>query len=110
VSLSVGKAAALTQWTADVAVLSGDIERVSAAIDEARRTFAVVRQNLAWAFAYNLIAIPLAAAGQLTPLAAALGMSISSLLVVANALRLTRVSRHDMQRRSGEAGVVLAEA
>jgi Cu2+-exporting ATPase len=50
----------------------------------------VIRQNLAWAFAYNVVAIPLAATGHLTPLTAALGMSLSSLLVVANALRLAR--------------------
>ena len=57
---------------------------------EARRTFRVIRQNLAWAFAYNAIAIPLAATGQITPLVAAAGMSISSLVVVGNALRLAR--------------------
>ncbi len=55
----------------------------------------MIRQNLAWAFGYNVVAIPLAATGHLTPLAAALGMSISSLLVVANALRLARVQKRD---------------
>jgi Cu2+-exporting ATPase len=93
VSLSLGNAAALTQWTADIVVLGEDLEKIAAAIAVARRTFGVIRQNLAWAFAYNLIAIPLAATGQLSPLAAALGMSVSSLLVVGNALRLTRIRR-----------------
>jgi len=58
----------------------------------ARRTLNIIRQNLAWAVAYNLIAIPVAAAGYLSPWMAALGMSASSLLVVANALRLTRIA------------------
>jgi Cu2+-exporting ATPase len=57
---------------------------------EARRALAVIRQNLAWAVAYNAIAIPTAAFGFVTPLVAAVGMSLSSLFVVANALRLTR--------------------
>ncbi len=90
VSMSFGEAAALSQWTADIVVLGDDLGRVGVAIVEARRGFAVIRQNLWWALAYNAIAIPLAASGHLTPLAAALGMSLSSLLVVGNALRLGR--------------------
>jgi Cu2+-exporting ATPase len=90
VSLSLGSAATLTQWTADVVVLGDDLPRIAEAITRARQAFRVIRQNLVWAFGYNLVAIPLAATGHLTPLAAALGMSASSLLVVANALRLLR--------------------
>jgi P-type Cu2+ transporter len=90
VSLALGSAAALTQWTADVVVLGNDLGRVTIAIETARRTFRVIRQNLAWAFGYNAIAIPLAATGHVSPLVASLGMSISSLIVVANALRLAR--------------------
>jgi Cu2+-exporting ATPase len=103
VSISLAGAAPLTQWTADIVVLGTDIGRVADAIAGARRTFSVIRQNLAWAFVYNVVAIPLAAAGLLTPLVAALGMSISSLLVVANALRLTRMhtaGRRDISRRA----------
>jgi P-type Cu2+ transporter len=100
VSLSFGSAATLTQWTADVVVLGDDLRQVAEAIIRARRTFRVIRQNLAWAFAYNLVAIPLAATGQLSPLAAALGMSLSSLLVVANALRLLRGERADDAREN----------
>ena len=90
VSVSFASAATLTQWTADLVVADEDPLRVTEAIARARRTLRVIRQNLVWAFGYNLVAIPLAATGHLTPLAAALGMSLSSLLVVANAMRLAR--------------------
>ena len=64
--------------------------RLADAVHLARRTRAVVRQNLAWASAYNLVAIPFAVAGVVTPWIAALGMAGSSLLVTLNALRLAR--------------------
>ncbi|MBS1220927.1 MAG: putative cation transport P-type ATPase, partial [Proteobacteria bacterium] len=57
----------------------------------ARRTLTIMRENFAWAIGYNLIALPLAAGGWLTPWMSAIGMSCSSLLVVANALRLRRL-------------------
>ncbi len=72
-------------------VLSDELPRVADAIGHARRTFRVVRQNLAWAFVYNVVAIPAAAFGFVTPLLAAVGMSVSSLAVVANALRVARL-------------------
>ena len=101
VSLSFGSAATLTQWTADIVLAGDDLRGVVVSIAQARRMVRVIRQNLAWAFAYNVVAIPLAATGQLTPLAAAIGMSLSSLLVVANALRLARVAvRRDASRQS----------
>jgi P-type Cu2+ transporter len=56
----------------------------------ARRTRRIIRQNVAWSIAYNLVMLPLALTAQLSPWVAALGMSISSLLVVGNALRLLR--------------------
>ena len=59
----------------------------------ARRTRRIIRQNLAWALGYNLLAIPLAANGNVTPWLAALGMALSSLAVTANALRLTHIPR-----------------
>jgi len=108
VSLTLGSAAALTQWTADVVVLGNDLERVGAAIETARRTFRVIRQNLAWALGYNAVAIPLAAAGYVSPLAASLGMSVSSLIVVGNALRLAR--RDDAPRANRERSLELQPA
>ena len=107
VSLSLGSASALTQWTADIVVLGEDLRAIGVAIKAARRSFRVIRQNLAWAFVYNVVAIPLAATGHLTPLAAALGMSASSILVVANAWRLTRLAsprEEPSLRRTNPAG------
>ncbi len=91
VSISLGSATPLAQWTADVVVLADDMNLIADMIRHARRTFRIVRQNLGWAFAYNAIAIPAAAFGYVTPLAAAAGMSLSSLIVVGNALRLARI-------------------
>jgi Cu2+-exporting ATPase len=88
VSLSFGSAAALTQWTADLVAIGDDPQQIGAAIGTARKAFRIIRQNLCWAVLYNAIAIPLAATGHLAPLAAALGMSLSSLIVIANAQRL----------------------
>ncbi|HEY1461246.1 MAG TPA: heavy metal translocating P-type ATPase [Casimicrobiaceae bacterium] len=90
VSIAFGSATTLTRWTADVVTLGEDVRLVADAIRVARRTYRIIRQNLLWAVAYNAVAIPLAAFGFLTPLGAALGMSISSSLVVLNALRLLR--------------------
>ncbi len=91
VSISLGSATPLAQWSADVVVLGDDLPRIADAIAHSRRTLAVVRENLGWAFVYNAIAIPAAAAGFVTPLVAAIGMSASSLVVVGNALRVSRV-------------------
>jgi Cu2+-exporting ATPase len=91
VSVSLGSATPLAQWTADVVVLADDLTLIAATIAHARRTLGVVRQNLGWAFVYNAIAIPAAALGWVTPLVAAIGMSVSSLVVVLNALRVARL-------------------
>ena len=93
VSVSLRSATPLAQWTADVVVLSDELPLIGVAIGHARRTLRVVRQNLGWAFAYNAVAIPAAAFGFVTPLVAAVGMSVSSLIVVANALRLARLDK-----------------
>ncbi|MBS0319149.1 MAG: heavy metal translocating P-type ATPase [Proteobacteria bacterium] len=85
-----GRAAAATQWAADVVLLTPDPAAIAGLLASARRTRRVIRQNLGWALAYNAVAVPLAIAGALTPLVAAVGMSLSSVLVVANALRLLR--------------------
>jgi P-type Cu2+ transporter len=88
--IAVASASDLTRVTADVAVLCDDLTAVPWLLGYARRVTRVVRQNLAWAFAYNAAAVVLAAAGVLNPVVAAVAMLGSSLGVVANARRLRR--------------------
>ncbi len=90
VSIAMGGAAPLAAAAADMILLSPHLERLWEGVSTARRTLAVIRQNFAWAIAYNLVAVPAALFGYVTPWLAALGMSASSLIVVANALRLAR--------------------
>jgi len=79
--------------TSDLVLAKPDLERLVRAHRLARRTMAVVRQNLGWAFFYNAVGIPLAMTGRLTPIYAAAAMALSSLCVVGNSLRITRVRR-----------------
>jgi Cu2+-exporting ATPase len=88
VSVAMGSGADIAQLRADAVLLSDSLSDLVTAVKIARRTRGVVRQNIAWAFAYNAFVIPLAFAGLVTPLVAGIGMSASSLLVVGNALRL----------------------
>ena len=88
--IAIAEGAALAQSRASVVLASPGLGRLPALFATARRTRRVMRQNLAWAAAYNLAALPLAAAGLVPPWAAALGMTASSLLVTLNALRLAR--------------------
>ncbi|MDJ0852052.1 MAG: heavy metal translocating P-type ATPase [Myxococcota bacterium] len=91
VSVAMGSGTDLTRLSADAILLSDRLDALRTAIRHAQRTRSVVRQNLSWAVLYNLCALPLAAAGFVQPWMAAVGMSASSLLVVANALRLGRL-------------------
>ncbi len=90
VSVAMGGGADLARANADVVLLGNDLLALPQGLALARRTVRIVKQNLVWAFAYNLLAIPLAMAGWVTPWMAGIGMSASSLLVVLNALRLQR--------------------
>ncbi|MBD8531201.1 MULTISPECIES: heavy metal translocating P-type ATPase [unclassified Massilia] len=76
--------------TAGITLMRGDPRLVADAIDISHRTWRKIRQNLGWAFVYNLVGIPLAAFGQLNPMLAGAAMALSSLSVVANALLLRR--------------------
>jgi Cu2+-exporting ATPase len=90
VSIAMGGGTDVAQASADMVLLSTQLERIAGGIGVARHTVRVIRQNLAWALVYNLIAIPAAAMGWVTPWMAGIGMSASSLLVVLNAWRLVR--------------------
>ena len=77
--------------TSDLVLTRPDLHRLQEALHIARRTILIIRQNLFWAFIYNLVALPLAAMGQLAPIHAAVAMALSSLCVVGNSLRLGRI-------------------
>lgn len=91
VSLAMGGGTQLAHATADMILLSERLEHLVGGVDMARKTLRIMQENFAWAIGYNLIALPLAAGGWLTPWMSALGMSFSSLLVVVNALRLRQL-------------------
>ena len=88
VSVAVGSGADLAQVNADMVLIGESLASLPQAITTTRRMLSVMRQNLAWAAIYNLASVPLAVCGWLDPWMAAVGMSLSSLLVVINALRL----------------------
>ncbi|MDR2638166.1 MAG: heavy metal translocating P-type ATPase [Zoogloeaceae bacterium] len=90
VSLAMGSGAQLARTQADLVLLSETLDSLRRGVRRCRFTLAIIHQNLAWAFLYNLFALPLAIAGHVTPWAAGIGMSASSLLVVLNALRIQR--------------------
>jgi Cu2+-exporting ATPase len=95
VSMTVKGGAELANSTADLILTTESLSLVNTAIAIAARTRQLITQNLGWAVLYNASVLPLAIAGTLKPWMAAVGMSLSSLLVVANASRLVR-------ERSGE--------
>jgi Cu2+-exporting ATPase len=90
VSFAMGEGAQVARTQADGVLVGNRLGDFVHARRLARRTLAVVRQNLAWAALYNAACVPLALAGWLPPWAAGLGMAASSLVVVLNALRLAR--------------------
>jgi cation transport ATPase len=88
VGIAVASATDVARLTADVVIVGTDLRKVPWLLVHARRVRRVIRQNLGWAFAYNALAVALAAAGRLNPVIAALAMLASSGAVVANARRL----------------------
>lgn len=93
-SIAVNAGTALARASADSILLGSRLGTIPRAAEMAAATRRVIRQNVAWALAYNATAVPLAATGVLAPWMAAIGMSASSLLVVMNALRLRRRALH----------------
>lgn len=90
VSVAVGNACDLSKHQADLVLLRDNLDALAYAYRTSRKTLRVIRQNITWAIGYNACALPLAIGGFVPPWLAALGMSLSSLLVVANATRINR--------------------
>ncbi|WP_086733907.1 heavy metal translocating P-type ATPase [Erythrobacter colymbi] len=92
-SIAPGTASDASQQAADAVFIGEGLMPVALAVRVAKRTMRIVRQNFAFSIGYNLLAVPLALTGQVTPLVAAIAMSVSSLVVVANSLRLAGAAR-----------------
>src|SRR5690606_17347236 len=90
VGIAMGTGTDVAMHAAGVTLMRGDIALVGAALDVSHRTVQKIRQNLFWAFAYNVAGIPLAALGYLNPVLAGAAMALSSVSVMANALLLRR--------------------
>ncbi|WP_282109546.1 heavy metal translocating P-type ATPase [Shewanella algicola] len=90
-SVAMGSGSAIAKNSADLILLGDHLSRFNDAINVAKQAQRIIHQNLLWAFAYNVIILPLAVTGHVAPYLAAIGMSVSSLIVVSNSLRLLRI-------------------
>ena len=114
VGCAIGSGSEAALANSDIALLGNDLEGVPAAVGVAGSTYSVILQNFGWAMGYNISALPLAAFGLLDPLVAAIAMGLSSLLVVLNSLRLTRLGRSGLSNihlprfMEGRRGVVVS--
>jgi P-type E1-E2 ATPase len=94
--IAVGAGTDVAVGSAGMVLMRSDPAAVATALSLSRRTFRTIRQNLGWAFGYNLVAIPLAAAGVLSPAACGVTMALSSVGVLGNSLRLARFDPVDV--------------
>ena len=88
VSNAMGSGTQMARTSGDIVLLTENLLEIDHAVTTSRFGMSVIKQNFGWALGYNLLAIPFAATGYISPWLAALGMSVSSLVVVLNALRL----------------------
>ena len=88
IAVAIGQASDLTKTNADAVITNNSLTTILHALSKGRKSTRIIRQNIYWALLYNVLALPLAATGFIPPWAAAIGMSLSSLIVVGNALRL----------------------
>jgi Cu+-exporting ATPase len=97
IGIAMGGGTDVAMHAAGITLMQGDPRRVPAALEICRKTYAKIRQNLFWAFVYNLIGIPLAAFGFLNPVLAGAAMALSSVSVVSNALLLKTWKPEDLE-------------
>ncbi|MGR8953224.1 MAG: HAD-IC family P-type ATPase, partial [Gammaproteobacteria bacterium] len=90
VGFAVGSGTDIAIESADLTLTQGDISKVTDAIELSTDTIRIIKQNLFWAFGYNIVAIPVAAIGRLNPMIASAAMALSSVSVILNSLRLSR--------------------
>jgi Cu2+-exporting ATPase len=100
ISIAVANATDLTRNNADCIMLANDLRNIPLFIEKSKQTQKIIRQNLGWALAYNVCALPLASMGLVPPYIAALGMSASSLVVVINAMRLWKTPTTQLAQSS----------
>ena len=106
-SMAPGTASDISRSAADFVLMRDDLRGVTEALATAKQTMQIIRQNLGIAVAYNALSIPIALSGNVTPLIAAIAMSLSSLSVVGNAMRLRTTRRSDERTTGFEPAMVV---